>query len=74
MDHYAAMPGQQLIKKINALAEEAGEIAQSHTLELEPPLLLMLEAQKRAISAADYRRLLEIFVEIAALKEVLAAR
>ena len=74
IDHYAENSGEQLIKRVNALAEEAGKIAQSHGLELVPPFLLMREAQKRAIPDSDYRRLLELFIEIAALKEVLAAR
>ena len=63
-----------LVKQINALAEEAGQIVAAEGLVLGPPEAVLRQAEATSVRPEARRRLHEIFTEIAALKRVLAER
>ena len=63
-----------LIKRINAMAEEAGAICGRHGLALAPPPAVLAAAETAAVPAAAQQRLKALFEEIAAGKALLAAR
>ena len=64
----------ELIKQVNALAEEAGRIVAAEGLALGPAEVVLAQARARDIRPEALKRLEEVFAEIAALKGVLAAR
>ena len=70
----AALPGSELIKRINALAEEAGAIVAREGLSLGPPDAVLKAAAQARIKASAQERLAGIFAEIEALKALLARR
>jgi hypothetical protein len=63
-----------LIKRINALAEEAGAICAGQGLTLAPPESVMAAAEAAAVPSHVQARLKAIFLEIAAGKSILADR
>ena len=70
----AALPSPAVIKRINALAEEAGAIVVSEGLSLGPPDAVLKAAAQAGIAADVQKRLARIFAEIAGLKAMLARR
>ena len=70
----AHLPGSALIKRINALAEEAGAIVVREGLSLGPPDAVLKEAAQAGIDQAAQDQMAGIFAEIEALKTLLARR
>ena len=70
----AGLPNAALIKRINALAEEAGAIVAREGLLLGPPEAVLKAASQAGIPAAAQDRLARIFAEIEGLKALLARR
>jgi hypothetical protein len=63
-----------LIKRINALAEEAGALCSRYGVALASPEAVLSAARETAMPAAALARLEAVFAEIADGKALLAAR
>jgi len=74
MSRLASLTTVALVKQINALAEEAGEICCRHGLALAPPAEVLAAAEAAAVAPEARARLAEIFAEILDGKSILAER
>lgn len=71
---FAAQSGQALIKRINALAEEAGGIVEGAGLAFGTPEAVLEAARRAGLPPAVQDRLSDILTEIATLKALLKRR